>query len=113
MNVEIKLAEGVICPAYATDGSIGLDLSVQQDVILLANSTQLIGSGVSLNIKDNNVGAFVYPRSGLGHKLGVVLGNLTGVIDSDFNGEIMLSLWNRSENVAYLNKGNGFGSTGV
>lgn len=102
--LDISLYDGEV-PKYATSGSVGLDLKINKDIILLADCTQLVPTGLSINIADENVGAFIFPRSGLGHKLGVVLGNLTGVIDSDYQGEIMLSLWNRSEDVRYLSRG--------
>lgn len=109
LNIEIQLLDSELYgeegPEYATKGSIGVDLKLIKDIVLLPNSTQLVGTGLALNIVDKSVGAFVYPRSGLGHKQGVVLGNLTGVIDSDYQGEIMLSLWNRSEEVRYLSRG--------
>lgn len=90
---------------YATDGSAGLDLRhCGQDGVEGVNpikiepgQTVLLKSGIAINIKDPGLAAFIFPRSGLGHKNGIVLSNLTGVIDSDYQGEIRLSMWNRSD----------------
>jgi dUTP pyrophosphatase len=85
-------------PAYATSGSAGIDLRAALDTPLTLKSgeTILVPSGFAVHIKDPNLAGFIFPRSGLGHKNGIVLGNLTGVIDSDYQGEIKISLWNRS-----------------
>lgn len=86
-------------PAYATIGSAGLDLRacLDQPLELLPNATQLIPTGLAVHIKDPQLAAFILPRSGLGHKQGIVLGNLIGLIDSDYQGELMVSVWNRSQ----------------
>lgn len=85
-------------PTYATPGSAGLDLRacVHQPLILEAGQTRLIPTGIALHLADPGYAALILPRSGLGHKHGVVLGNLVGLIDSDYQGEIQVSLWNRS-----------------
>ena len=84
-------------PAYATPGSAGLDLRamLQADTVLEPGQTLLIPTGLSIHIADPALAAMVLPRSGLGHKHGIVLGNLVGLIDSDYQGELMVSCWNR------------------
>lgn len=85
-------------PTYATSGSAGLDLRACLDdaVELAPGATTLIPTGLAIHIADPSLAAVILPRSGLGHKKGIVLGNLVGLIDSDYQGEIMVSLWNRS-----------------
>ena len=82
---------------YATPGSAGLDLRamLQQDLLLEPGQTVLIPTGLSIYIADPGLAALILPRSGLGHKHGIVLGNLVGLIDSDYQGELMVSCWNR------------------
>ncbi|MGR6980228.1 dUTP diphosphatase [Testudinibacter sp. P27/CKL/0425] len=84
-------------PTYATPGSAGLDLRalLQQPLVLQPGETQLIPTGLSIHVADPNLAAVILPRSGLGHKNGIVLGNLVGLIDSDYQGPLMVSLWNR------------------
>jgi dUTP pyrophosphatase len=84
-------------PHYATDGSAGLDLRacLEQDLILKPGETELIPSGIAIHIADPGYAAMILPRSGLGHKHGIVLGNLVGLIDSDYQGQILVSCWNR------------------
>ena len=84
-------------PQYATPGSAGLDLRamLQQDLLLEPGQTVLITTGLSIYIADPGLAALILPRSGLGHKHGIVLGNLVGLIDSDYQGELMVSCWNR------------------
>lgn len=86
-------------PAYATEGSAGLDLRalLEQPLTVEAGQTVLIPTGISIYIADPNLAAVILPRSGLGHKNGIVLGNLVGLIDSDYQGPLMVSLWNRSD----------------
>ena len=86
-------------PAYATAGSAGLDLRacVDQPLTLSAGATELIPTGLSIHIADPAYAAIILPRSGLGHKHGIVLGNLVGLIDSDYQGPLMVSAWNRSQ----------------
>ena len=84
-------------PQYATPGSAGLDLRamLQQDLLLEPGQTVLIPTGLSIYIADPGLAALILPRSGLGHKHGIVLGNLVGLIDSDYQGQLMVSVWNR------------------
>lgn len=86
-------------PAYATAGSAGLDLRacVDQRLTLRAGATELVPTGLSVHIADPAYAAIILPRSGLGHKHGIVLGNLVGLIDSDYQGPLMVSAWNRSQ----------------
>lgn len=86
-------------PAYATSGSAGLDLRACLDeaILLEPGETRLIPTGLSIHIADPAYAAVILPRSGLGHKHGIVLGNLVGLIDSDYQGPLMVSAWNRSE----------------
>lgn len=84
-------------PAYATPGSAGLDLRACLDtaLVLEPGQTQLIPTGLAVHIADPGLAAVILPRSGLGHKHGIVLGNLVGLIDSDYQGQLMVSCWNR------------------
>ncbi|CAL4325904.1 Deoxyuridine 5'-triphosphate nucleotidohydrolase [Buchnera aphidicola (Protaphis terricola)] len=86
-------------PKYATPGSSGLDLKacIKKNILLSAKNVVLIPTGVEIYIEDPFITALILPRSGLGHKNGIVLGNLVGLIDSDYQGELMVSLWNRSK----------------
>jgi dUTP pyrophosphatase len=86
-------------PQYATPGSAGLDLRamLKEEVVLEPGQTILIPTGLSIHIADPGLAALILPRSGLGHKHGVVLGNLVGLIDSDYQGELMVSCWNRGQ----------------
>ncbi|MBK7616495.1 MAG: dUTP diphosphatase [Vitreoscilla sp.] len=86
-------------PAYATPGSAGLDLRACLDaaVELAPGQTTLIPTGLAIHIADAGLAAMILPRSGLGHKHGIVLGNLVGLIDSDYQGQLMVSCWNRSQ----------------
>ena len=86
-------------PTYATTGSAGLDLRalIEQPLTVEAGQTVLIPTGISVYIANPNLAAVILPRSGLGHKNGIVLGNLVGLIDSDYQGPLMVSLWNRSD----------------
>lgn len=84
-------------PTYATAGSAGLDLRalIDESFEIKPNETKLIPTGLSVYIADPNLAAIILPRSGLGHKHGIVLGNLVGLIDSDYQGQLMVSVWNR------------------
>jgi dUTP pyrophosphatase len=94
--LDARMAEHL--PAYATPGSAGLDLRACLDAPLLLEpgQSQLIPTGLSIHIGDPGLAAMILPRSGLGHKHGIVLGNLVGLIDSDYQGPLMVSCWNRS-----------------
>lgn len=99
-NVEVKILDPrAKLPQYGTNGSAGADLRVVLDepLLLQPGETALVGTGLAIFVKDPNYVGLVMPRSGLGHKKGIVLGNLTGVIDSDYHGELKISLWNRSK----------------
>ncbi len=84
-------------PAYATDGSAGMDLyaCIDEHLHIAPGETHLVPSGIALHIDDRHLAAMILPRSGLGHKHGIVLGNLVGLIDSDYQGQIFISVWNR------------------
>ncbi len=86
-------------PAYGSEGAAGIDLRVILDkpLTIEAGQTALLHTGLAIYIQDPKVAALILPRSGLGHKHGIVLGNLTGLIDSDYQGELMVSCWNRSD----------------
>lgn len=95
--LDARMAEQL--PAYATPGSAGLDLRACLDtaVTLEPGQTHLVPTGLAIHIADPGLAAVILPRSGLGHKHGVVLGNLVGLIDSDYQGQLMVSVWNRSQ----------------
>ena len=102
MNIDVKILDPRMAdalPTYATPGSAGLDLRacIDAPVELAANAWKLIPTGIAVWIKDPGYAALVLPRSGLGHKHGIVLGNLVGLIDSDYQGQLMVSAWNRSD----------------
>ena len=86
-------------PRYATQGSAGLDLHacIERELILQPGQTELIPTGIAIHLADANLAAMILPRSGLGHKHGIVLGNLVGLIDSDYQGQLMVSVWNRGQ----------------
>lgn len=87
-------------PAYGTQGAAGLDLRacLEEPLAILPDECVLIPTGIALHIQDPSLCGLIFPRSGLGHKHGIILGNGVGVIDSDYQGEIKVSLWNRSKN---------------
>jgi deoxyuridine 5'-triphosphate nucleotidohydrolase len=104
-NVQIKILDERIkgefgLPHYATDGSAGLDLRacIETPLSLQAGETQLIPSGIAIHIDNASLAAVLLPRSGMGHKHGIVLGNLVGLIDSDYQGQVFISCWNRGNN---------------
>lgn len=94
-------------PQYATEGSAGMDLRACTDEALVINpgETQLIPTGMAIHIDDTQLAAVILPRSGLGHKHGIVLGNLVGLIDSDYQGQLFVSCWNRSSAPFTINVG--------
>jgi len=101
MKIDVKIIDPRMVdqlPAYATPGSAGLDLRACLDtaVTLQPNAWQLVPTGIAIYLADPGYAALILPRSGLGHKHGIVLGNLVGLIDSDYQGQLMVSAWNRS-----------------
>ncbi len=105
--IDKKIGTEYPIPRYATDGSAAIDLYSCIDIPLQvhSNETKLIPSGIAVHMNDPSMAATIIPRSGLGHKHGIVLGNLTGLIDSDYTGEIKISCWNRSDTVFTINPG--------
>lgn len=101
-NIQLKildprLGKEIALPEYATNGSAGLDLRacLEAPITLRPGETQLIPTGLAVHIGDPSLAAVLLPRSGLGHKHGIVLGNLVGLIDSDYQGQVFVSVWNR------------------
>lgn len=110
--VEMKILDPRIgkefpLPQYATSASAGLDLRacLSEPLLLSPKETQLIPTGIAIHIGDPHLAAVILPRSGLGHKSGIVLGNLVGLIDADYQGPLMISCWNRSENTYTIHPG--------
>ena len=102
MKIDVKILDPRMAqqlPAYATPGSAGLDLRACLDapLTLEPNAWQLVPTGIAIYLRDPGYAALILPRSGLGHKHGIVLGNLVGLIDSDYQGQLMVSAWNRSQ----------------
>jgi dUTP pyrophosphatase len=102
MQIDVKILDARLngnLPGYATPGSAGLDLRACLEVplTLAPNAWQLVPTGMAIFLADPGFAALILPRSGLGHKHGIVLGNLVGLIDSDYQGQLMVSAWNRSE----------------
>jgi dUTP pyrophosphatase len=104
-NIQLKILDSRLggefpLPSYATDGSAGLDLRActEKTIQLIPNQTELISTGLAIHIAQPDLAAVILPRSGLGHKHGIVLGNLIGLIDSDYQGELLISCWNRGQN---------------
>jgi dUTP pyrophosphatase len=100
MKLDLK-----ILPAYATTGSAGLDLRacLDEPLTLQPGETALVPTGLAIHVGDPGYAALILPRSGLGHKHGIVLGNLVGLIDSDYQGQLMISTWNRGQTTFTLN----------
>ena len=96
--LDARLGREFPLPAYATDGSAGLDLRacLEAPLLLAAGKAELIPTGLAIHLGDPALAAVILPRSGLGHRHGVVLGNLVGLIDSDYQGQLMVSCWNRA-----------------
>jgi len=105
--VNKKIGSEIPLPSFSTSGSAGMDLRacLNEQIRIAAGKTELIPSGIAIYIEDPNYAGLILPRSGLGHKNGIVLGNLVGLIDSDYQGELMISLWNRSEKAFLLSPG--------
>ncbi|QCI20679.1 dUTP diphosphatase [Buchnera aphidicola (Brachycaudus cardui)] len=103
--LNLRLKKNFLFPTYATAGSSGLDLRacLEGKTRLRSQQTILIPTGIAIYIEDPNITALILPRSGLGHEKGIVLGNLVGLIDSDYQGQLMISLWNRSKEDFYIN----------
>ncbi|MES2952229.1 MAG: dUTP diphosphatase [Pseudomonadota bacterium] len=102
MKIDVKILDPRLndqMPAYATTGSAGLDLRacLSEPLTLQPNAWQLVPTGMAIYLQDPAYAALILPRSGLGHKHGIVLGNLVGLIDSDYQGQLMVSAWNRSD----------------
>lgn len=102
-----RLGDTIPLPEYATNGSAGLDLRacLKEAVTLEPGETTLVPTGMAIYIEDPSLAAMILPRSGLGHKHGIVLGNLVGLIDSDYQGELMVSCWNRGNTAFTLEIG--------
>ncbi|CAL4043912.1 Deoxyuridine 5'-triphosphate nucleotidohydrolase [Buchnera aphidicola (Tetraneura ulmi)] len=93
-----RIGKEIPYPKYVTDGSSGIDLRacIEKKKVIYPNSTFMVKTGISVYISDPKITAVILPRSGLGHNFGIVLGNLVGLIDSDYKGELLVSIWNRS-----------------
>jgi dUTP pyrophosphatase len=107
-NIDVKILDPRMkdqLPAYATPGSAGLDLRacIDRALVLEPGSTHLVPTGLAIHIGDPGYAAMILPRSGMGHKHGIVLGNLVGLIDSDYQGQLMVSTWNRGVTAFTLN----------
>ncbi|MDD5034654.1 MAG: dUTP diphosphatase [Methylococcaceae bacterium] len=102
-----RLGREIPMPQYATGGSAGLDLRacIDQALILQPGESQLIPTGLAIHIEDSTLAAVLLPRSGLGHKHGIVLGNLVGLIDSDYQGQVFISCWNRGDQAYEIHVG--------
>jgi dUTP pyrophosphatase len=105
LDARLKDKQGEAAPHYATAGAAGMDLRacIEAPVRLHPGETMLVPAGIAIHLADAGMAAMILPRSGLGHKHGIVLGNLVGLIDSDYQGEIFVSLWNRGHEVFTLN----------
>ncbi|MGF1789106.1 dUTP diphosphatase [Photobacterium profundum] len=111
-KVDLKILDARVgrefpLPTYATSGSAGLDLRACLDNALIVEpgQTHLVPTGLAIHIADNSLAATILPRSGLGHKHGIVLGNLVGLIDSDYQGQLMVSVWNRGQTTFTIEPG--------
>ena len=108
LSIDYKILNPLIkehLPSYGSAGSAGLDLRacIEKDLVINPGETELIPSGISIYIKNPGYAALILPRSGLGHKHGIVLGNLVGLIDSDYQGELLISCWNRGDKEFIIN----------
>ena len=111
-KIELKILDSRVgtdfpLPTYATEGSAGIDLRACLDAVLIVKpgETHLVPTGIAIHIADPSIAATILPRSGLGHKHGIVLGNLVGLIDSDYQGQLMISVWNRGETTFEIESG--------
>ena len=112
-KIELKILDSRVgtedfpLPEYATDGSAGVDLRacLDEDLELSPGQTELVPTGIAIHIKDPGLAATILPRSGLGHKHGIVLGNLVGLIDSDYQGQLFISVWNRGNQAFTVSPG--------
>jgi len=111
-TIQVKILNPLVgdkieMPHYATTGSAGLDLRacITEPLVIEPGKTHLIGTGIAIHVADPGLAAVILPRSGLGHKHGIVLGNLVGLIDSDYQGELMISCWNRGSAVYTVQPG--------
>jgi dUTP pyrophosphatase len=105
--IDQRLGQEIPLPEHATDGSAGMDLRacVERNTLIQPGETLLIPMGFAMHISDPGMAAVILPRSGLGHKHGLVLGNLVGLIDSDYQGQVYVSCWNRSDNAFEIEPG--------
>jgi len=105
--VDPRIGDSIELPTYASDGSAGLDLRacVDKELIIQAGETHLIPTGIAIYIRNPGYAGLIVPRSGLGHKHGIVLGNLVGLIDSDYQGQLFVSCWNRGDKTYTVNEG--------
>ena len=103
--LDSRLGKEIPMPHYATDGSAGIDLRacIESEITLQPGETTLIPTGIAIHINDQHLAAVLLPRSGLGHKHGIVLGNLVGLIDSDYQGQVFVSCWNRGHDAFTIN----------
>ena len=111
-NIQLKIldpriGDSIDLPHYATEGSAGLDMRacIDEPLIVEPGDTHLVPTGLAIHIADNRLAAVLLPRSGLGHKHGLVLGNLTGLIDSDYQGQVFISCWNRGSTPYQIDPG--------
>lgn len=112
MQIDLKVLnqafyEEFPLPEHATPGSAGLDLraAIEQPLLLQPDRVELVPTGIAIHVENPQFAALILPRSGLGHKHGLVLGNLTGLIDSDYQGELLISCWNRGQNAYTISRG--------
>ncbi|HCA23571.1 MAG TPA: dUTP diphosphatase [Pseudomonas sp.] len=105
--LDARLGQEWPLPSYATEGSAGLDLRamLEAPLTLAPGQTELLPTGLAIHIADPGLAAMILPRSGMGHKHGIVLGNLVGLIDSDYQGQLMVSCWNRGNSAFTINPG--------
>ncbi len=107
MILDKRIGDTIPLPHYATDGSAGMDLRacIDGSILIKPGETQLIPTGIAIHIADPSLAATILPRSGLGHKHGIVLGNLVGLIDSDYQGQLFISCWNRGDTEFTIEEG--------